>query len=262
VLEGAAAVLTQVLVPWGLLAAFGLGTGVLGTLTGAGGGFLIVPLLLLAYPAESTRVITSISLTLVFANALSGTIGYSQLRRIDYRKGMLFAAVGLPTAVLGALTAGLIPRGAFDFAFGVVLVGLALYLLLAIRPVGHEPRTPRLSVPAVASLSSVISFFSSAFGIGGGFLQVPMMTELLGYPIQIAAGTSQFMLVFTAAAGSLTHLAMGEFEIGIRRTIALGIGVLIGAQIGARLSRRVSPTWVKRALAVCLLLVGARLAVG
>jgi uncharacterized membrane protein YfcA len=117
-------------------------------------------------------------------------------------------------------------------------------------------------MPLGAALSSVISFFSSALGIGGGFLQVPMMTELLGYPIHTAAGTSQFMLMFTAAAGSLTHLATGEFELGIRRTLALGIGALIGAQIGARLSRRVSPRWVTRALAVCLLAAGARLVAG
>jgi uncharacterized protein len=69
-------------------------------------------------------------------------------------------------------------------------------------------------------------------------------------------------LMFTAATGSVTHLALGEFDLGIRRTIALGIGALIGAQVGARLSRQVSPRWVARALAICLLVAGVRLVAG
>ncbi len=267
-LESIFTALTAILSPWGYLAIFGVATGVLGSITGAGGGFLIVPLLLLAYPADSTKVVTSISLAVVCANSISGSIGHwllgrhLQISRIDYRTGLMFAAAGAPTAVLGALAAGRVPRGVFDLAFGILLVALALYLLFLARVPARRVRPAKINRLGGALLSSVIGFFSSLLGIGGGFLQVPVMTELLGYPIHVAAATSQFILIFTTATGSLTHVATGEFELGIRRTIALGIGALIGAQVGARLARRVSPRWVARTLAVALLIAGVRLAAG
>jgi uncharacterized membrane protein YfcA len=76
--------------------------GAYGTLIGAGGGFVLVPLLLLLYPEDTPDTITSISLALVFFNALSGSIAYARKKRIDYYSGLLFAAAA--GAVLGALT--------------------------------------------------------------------------------------------------------------------------------------------------------------
>ena len=61
----------------------GLFIGAFGTMIGAGGGFLLVPILLLVYPKENTELITSTSLAVVFFNALSGTWAYSRMKRID-----------------------------------------------------------------------------------------------------------------------------------------------------------------------------------
>ena len=61
--------------------------GTYGTLIGAGGGFVLVPMLILLYPQESPEVITSISLAVVFFNALSGSLAYMRLKRVDYRSG-------------------------------------------------------------------------------------------------------------------------------------------------------------------------------
>ena len=63
--------------------------GTYGTLIGAGGGFVLVPMLILLYPQESPEVITSISLAVVFFNALSGSLAYMRLKRVDYRSGHL-----------------------------------------------------------------------------------------------------------------------------------------------------------------------------
>jgi uncharacterized membrane protein YfcA len=62
-----------------------------------------------------------------------------------------------------------------------------------------------------------------------------------------------------ALAGTLVHLATGAFHRGIRRTIILAFGVLVGAQIGARLSYRIHDTWILRSLAVALGAVGVRI---
>ncbi|TMA11893.1 MAG: sulfite exporter TauE/SafE family protein, partial [Deltaproteobacteria bacterium] len=78
--------------------------GAYGTLIGAGGGFVLVPLLLLLYPEEKPEIITSISLAVVFFNALSGSMAYGRLKRIDYRSGIVFSVATIPGAILGALT--------------------------------------------------------------------------------------------------------------------------------------------------------------
>jgi hypothetical protein len=88
--------------------------GAYGTLIGAGGGFVLVPMLILFYPQEAPEVITSISLAVVFFNALSGSFAYIRLKRVDYRSGILFSAATIPGAILGAMTTSLIPRPLWD----------------------------------------------------------------------------------------------------------------------------------------------------
>ncbi len=243
---------------WLALVLLGVVVGAFGTLIGAGGGFVLVPVLLLLYPQESPKTIATISLAVVFINALSGTIAYARLGRIDYRTGLLFSAAVTPGAIVGALATSLVRRGLFDVLFGVVLILLALYLLRFGRPTeGHTiPRSVNLKLGIVISFG--VGLVSSFLGIGGGIIHVPLMIQVLGYPAHIATATSHFILAITAFVGTVTHIASGEFTEGWRRSIALGIGVLGGAQIGAALSQRVKSRWIVRSLAGGLLLVGLR----
>src|SRR3954451_14075280 len=95
--------------PWAGLVLLGLMVGTFGTLIGAGGGFLLVPILLLLYPNASGETITSLSLAVVFFTALSGSIAYARLRRIDYRTGLIFAVAGVPGSILGSWSPGFLP---------------------------------------------------------------------------------------------------------------------------------------------------------
>jgi uncharacterized membrane protein YfcA len=70
------------LLPLGLL------VGAFGTLIGAGGGFILMPVLLLVYPRDKTELITAISLAVVFFNALSGSFAYARMKRVDYKSGI------------------------------------------------------------------------------------------------------------------------------------------------------------------------------
>src|SRR5574338_823011 len=110
-----------------LLIPLGFVVGAYGTLVGAGGGFVLVPVLLLIFPDQHPAQLTSISLAVVFFNALSGSAAYARLRRIDYVTGAMFAAAALPGSVAGAFLVGYVPRTAFDIIFGLVLVTLAAY---------------------------------------------------------------------------------------------------------------------------------------
>ena len=264
--------------------------GAFGTLVGAGGGFILVPILLLVYPTEDPELITGTSLAVVFFNALSGTWAYSRMKRIDYKSGSIFAAATIPGAILGAVTTTYIPRHAFDIIFGITMIAAGIYLWVSARddylhtPHG-QPAYPlegdalaKLSFrdivdakgihyqysynPAVGILLSLfVGYISSVLGVGGGFIHVPALSRLLNFPIHIATATSHFVLAIMALTGTIVHAAHGLFARGVARIATIAVGVVIGAQAGARLSTRVGGRWIIRGLAVAMLFVGLRLIV-
>lgn len=91
-----------------------IGVGAFGTVIGAGGGFILTPILLLLYPHDSAQTLTAISLAVVFFNAASGSAAYVRQRRIDFRIGTVFALATLPGAIGGALVVGAVSRRVFD----------------------------------------------------------------------------------------------------------------------------------------------------
>ncbi len=107
-------------------------------------------------------------------------------------------------------------------------------------------------------LSLIVGFLSSLLGIGGGIIHVPALAYLLHFPVHVATATSHFVLAVMALVGTLVHVATGAFAHGVRRTTALAIGVLIGAQLGARASNRIRGAWIMRGLAIALGFIGAR----
>ena len=97
-----------------LLVLLGFAVGAFGTLVGAGGGFILAPVLLVLYPHDSAETLSSISIAVVFFNALSGSLAYARQRRIDLRVGGILGAATLPGSIAGALLVSRVPRHAFD----------------------------------------------------------------------------------------------------------------------------------------------------
>jgi uncharacterized membrane protein YfcA len=266
------------------LGLLGFIVGALGTLIGAGGGFVLVPLLLLIYPQESPQTITSITLAVVFFNALSGTAAYARMKRVDYKSGLIFSSATIPGAILGAVTTAFIPRRLFDLAFGVLILAVSAYLLF--RPWESESpgkdsksgvKSPywqftRSFADAAGykhtftynpilgiSLSVFVGYLSTLLGIGGGIIHVPALVRLLNFPVHVATATSHFILAIMALTGTITHILTGAFGHGVRRTAALAIGVTLGAPLGAMLSTRVRENWIISGLAMGLAAVGIRI---
>jgi hypothetical protein len=116
------------------------------------------------------------------------------------------------------------------------------------------------NLPLGIAYTMFVGFLATLLGIGGGVIHVPLLIQFLGYPAHLATATSHFILAVMSLFGTLTHVVDGDFVEGTRRTIALGIGMLAGAQLGAWLSQKVHGRWIMRSLAAGLLGVGGRLA--
>src|SRR5438309_102653 len=112
-----------------LLVGLGFLVGTFGTLIGAGGGFILVPVLLFLYPSLPPEVVTSISLAVVFLNAASGSVAYARLKRIDYKSAIIFALATLPGSIIGALVTAHLPRHIFNIILGILLIAIGIYLL-------------------------------------------------------------------------------------------------------------------------------------
>lgn len=261
---------------WLLPLGFIIGT--FGTLIGAGGGFILVPVLLLLYPDKSPETITSISLAVVFFNALSGSFAYSKMKRIDYKSGIIFAVATIPGSILGAYTTSYIPRIVFNGVFGLLLVVASIFLIM--KPKNNkvmEGEPPQNYItrsitdiegithvfsynPVLGVIISVlVGYISSLLGIGGGIIHVPVLAHVLNFPVHIATATSHFVLAVMSLSGTLVHVASGVLSKEALLIIPLSIGVLFGAQLGARLSKRFHGVWIIRSLAIALGLVGIRI---
>lgn len=262
---------------WFLLAIIGLLVGVFGTIIGAAGGFLLVPILLFLYPQETPDTITSITLTVAFFNALSGSIAYGHLKRIDYRSGLLFSLAAIPGAVIGASITTVLSRSVFQIVFGISLLLVAIYLL--VKPERHQTGdiarlgqtnrkiidrhgtvfTYSFSLIRGIAIAFGVGLIGGLLGIGGGIIHVPVLTQVLGFPAHVATATSLFLVAITSAGAVTVHIISGAFTASIRQAAVLSVGAVIGAQFGARLSHNVSEAWIVRLLAIGLALVAIRL---
>lgn len=262
---------------WPGLVLLGIVVGAYGTLIGAGGGFVLVPLLLVLYPGDPPELLTSISLAAVFFNALSGTLAYLRQRRIDYLAANSFALATIPGAIAGALAVSLFPRHLFDGVFAVLLLLVAVFLLK--RPTARVAQrlhrrgeVSRLLTDAHGdtyaysynitlgiALSMVVGVVSSLLGIGGGVIHVPLMVQVLHFPAHIATATSHYVLTVTALTGTIVHIVNGNLEGGYARAGALAVGVVLGAQVGAYLSLKISSQTIVRMMALALVAIAARL---
>lgn len=264
-----------------VLIAIGFLVGTLGTLIGAGGGFILVPFMLLAFPAFSPDVVTAISIAVVAANATSGSTAYMRAKRVDYKAGIIFAICTIPGSILGVITTKYIPRGVFDLLFGVILIALAVFLFF-------RGKKKAVSKGAVAQpswthqkwvdkwgeeydysynlklgmlISVLVGYFSPLLGIGGGIIHVPAMIEWLNFPVHLATATSHFILAIMATVSVIVHALSGTYNDPhvLKMTLSLIVGVIGGAQLGAYLSRRIQGKFIVKALAISLAIVGIRI---
>ncbi|MBM7867370.1 TSUP family transporter [Heliobacterium gestii] len=254
----------------------GLLAGALGALVGVGGGFIVVPVLLLGFAYSHTATVAT-SLSFIFINSLVSAYHYSRQKRVDFATAIPFAISTIPGALMGAYLVPYLSGRAFDVAFAIILIIVSLFMMF--RPQGQSvDRTPdwlgkkvtrrftdahgithqyRFSPGFGVLISFFVGFLSSIFGIGGGIVHVPVMTLVMGFPPHIATATSMCILAVSTLAGTLPHLLQGDVQLGA--AAALAIGAIGGAQIGTRLAPRVNSRRLMQLFAVIMFFVALKL---
>lgn len=246
-----------------LYVVLGMAVAAFGTLIGAGGGIIFVPLFMWMFDWPPQAIIGT-SLAIVFFNALSGSFAYNKQKKIKFDAAIPFAAATVPGAVLGAFWSNWFTGPTFRTAFGVLLLFISCVIVWknmkkpnAAIDTTADPKEVRVNMPLGIAVSFVIGFISSIFGIGGGVIHVPAMIGFLGFPPHIATATSHFVLAISSIIGVVSHQWEGHILWG--PAVLFGAGAIAGAQIGAKISKRVKGRSILFLLAGALMLLALRL---
>ena len=243
----------------------GFAAGTIGALIGAGGGFIIVSLLLYVFPQDSPGLITTVSQSVVLLTSLSASTIYVREKRVNFRSSLNVAAGGIIGMALGAFTVEHLSRGYFQIICGMALFSLMIYLLINPLRKPKETQTISLSNKSTARkiwlfiLGLSTGFMGGLLGIGGGIFIVPSLVQIFAFPAHIATATSQFVILITSPAAIAVHATAVPVTDYLLRILLLGLGAIIGAQVGARISKYFSAPWLIRSLALTVGFVGLQL---
>jgi hypothetical protein len=225
---------------------------VFGSLAGLGGGFVIIPLLRIAFDVPPAEV-AGTSLIFVLANTAASSVGYVRDGKADLRLAGWMTAGAVPASVLGVLAVHRVSGPGFDFTYAFVHAAIA-QLVLRRRSTPsreHGERTFAHDWRVGLAAGFAIGFLSSLFGIGGGLVTIPLLLIAARMPPHVVTATSAFVITTTAPVGIVAH-AIGHDVDWVFATPLL-LGGIIGGSLGPPIARRVSSPRLLTILASALL---------
>ncbi|MCJ8158522.1 sulfite exporter TauE/SafE family protein [Sphingomonas sp. LaA6.9] len=276
------------------LVIIGLGglVGLLSGMFGVGGGFLTTPLLIFygipptVAAASAATQVTGASVSGVFAHVrrdgvdfhmggvlvvggILGSLAGAGIFRLLQDSGQIDTAIALLYVLLLGTIGGMMAREAWTS-----IVAMKTGAPLAVRKRRHHPLVAALplrwrfyrsglyiSPLAPLILGFLTGILTVILGVGGGFIMVPAMLYLLGMTTQVVVGTSLFQILFVTIAATMVHATTTK-AVDIVLAGLLLIGSVTGAQYGARFAQKMKPEYLRLMLAVMVLLVAVRMAVG
>jgi uncharacterized membrane protein YfcA len=248
-----------------LLVALGsFGAGLLGALTGLGGGIVVVPMLTLLFHVD-LRYAIGASLVSVIATSSGAAAAFVREGYTNVRVGIFLEVATTIGAVAGAALASIVPTSALSMLFGLVLLYTAYRSsqrreehateapphpwAVGMRLNGSYPTSAGMTaytvqgVPGGFALMGLAGMLSALLGIGSGVVKVLAMDRMMRLPFKVSTTTSNFMIGVTAAASAGVYLHRGYIEPTIAFPVMLG--VLAGALLGARILAVASTRWLR-----------------
>jgi uncharacterized protein len=254
--------------------------GLLGSLTGLGGGVVLVPLLTIFFKVD-IRYAIGASLVSVIATSSGAAAAYVKEGFSNIRIGMFLEIATTIGALCGAFLAARVPTSAIAVIFGLVLLYSA-YLSRKPRSASDrdappDPLATRLRmngsfpdaggvrhynvqrVPAGFGLMFGAGTLSGLLGIGSGAVKVLAMDQAMKIPFKVSTTTSNFMIGVTAAASAGVYLKRGYIDPGLAMPVMLG--VLAGSLWGTRILVKAETLWLRRVFSIVIGLLGVQMLV-
>ena len=263
-----------------LLGLFGLsiGAGLIGALSGLGGGVFIVPALVVLAKMPM-KVAVGASLISVVATSAGASVAFVRDGWTNLKVAMVLECATVTGALIGAYLAGVIPTTILELLFALMMLQSAYFSLEKQQDdliESGDPIAKRLHLmgevvdergklahyevvhfPQGAALMVVAGIMSGLLGIGSGALKVMAMDYFMHLPLKVSSATSNFMIGVTAGAGALVFLARGDVPTSIAAPVALG--VTLGALAGSKILPHANVRALRMAFIVILVLIAAEM---
>lgn len=245
--------------------------GLLGSLTGLGGGVVIIPLLTLGFHVD-IRYAIGTALIASIATSSGSASAYVKEGITNIRLGMFLEIATTTGAVVGALIAVFIPTSIVAIIFGCVLIFSAIMGLRKKKEAVSDEDVSKLArdlklngtypaggelvsykvrhVPGGYFMMTFAGVMSGLLGIGSGALKVLAMDNIMRIPFKVSTTTSNFMIGVTAAASAVVYLQRGYVSPGLCMPVVLG--VLLGAFGGSRLLVKANTKWLRIVFSVVI----------
>ena len=248
--------------------------GLLGSLTGLGGGVVIIPLLTLALGIHFHYAVGAALVASIATSSGSGS-AYVKEGITNIRLGMFLEIATVIGAVIGAFVAYYLNNNVIAIIFGCTLLLTAIMQMIKkqdhegikgsetarkLKLFGSWPQKDGTlrnyelrNVAGGFGVMTIAGALSGILGIGSGVLKVIAMDNLMKVPFKVSTTTSNFMMGVTACASAVVYLQRGNIDPGIACPVMLG--VLAGALTGARLLKKLDVRLLRRIFSFAVLLV-------
>ena len=267
----------------------GCGVGVLTGLFGVGGGFLLTPALKALFGVPYP-VAVGTDLVQIFLTGSVSAYRHQRAGNTELRLGLVLGAGAVAGAELGLRIQNALESigevsvsgsaiTLLDLVLGVLFVVLLASVAamiwretrsgsgdgvdtraaralrrIRLRPVIALPRSDvaGISVWVPVAMGFCVGILTGLMGVGGGFINFPLLIYVLGVPTHVAIGTSALQVVLASGYGALRHGGQGHVELLL--VVLLTAGSVLGVQVGVRLARRFEGQRIRRLFAAVLIL--------
>jgi uncharacterized membrane protein YfcA len=213
---------------------------------GAGGAMLSVPILLYVFDF-TPQTATTAALAVVLSAAISGLLPKIKSKEVLFREALIIWGLGLTTNILFSILA-------YRLSNSVLTTGLALVLIVAgssmlIKPIaGTEKRVP---LAWLILISLVIGMLTGLFGIGGGFLAIPILVLFFKVPQGKAAGTSLAIIAINSITAFFGHNRSWD-DVDWKIPLVMAVAAVIVARLASIKSGQLNPVLMKKGFAILL----------
>lgn len=219
---------------------------------GAGGAMLSVPILIYLFGFTPHQASTA-ALPIVFAAAAAGSFSKFKSKDVLIKEATAIWGLGLVTNIGGSVIS-------HHLSDAIILTGFSLVLFLAggsmlIKPVTDNPEK-RMSPAILLLVSLLIGSMTGIFGIGGGFLAIPVLVLFFHTPQNKAAGTSLVIIALNCSTAFLARYSSWH-QISWAIPLTIAISAIIVARLASHASARVSQSTLRKAFAFLLFAIAA-----
>ncbi|WP_449539217.1 sulfite exporter TauE/SafE family protein [Ferdinandcohnia sp. Marseille-Q9671] len=239
----------------------GLGIGVMSGFFGIGGGFILTPTLILMGFSPVIAIATSLLYTV--ATSLSGVVAHFRLKNIKWETSLILGMSGVISTQLAHPFVIFLERYQLEnTVIPIMYLALILYFSISIlvsKPPTREQSNSRTkySYVKIVAIGLFAGFISTALGVGGGFIIVPLLMSVLSFQPKYAVGTSLLSVLLIVVAGFTTYASTIQLDYGVIGCLI--VGALVGGQLGALVTNVYEDTQVRHFLAGLYIATGVSL---